>query len=200
MSFKIVEEFEKEIAKFFGSPYAIAVDSCTHGIELCLRYQNIKKISVPKRTYISIPFLANKMNIDLEWRDEVWTNYYTVNNTKKPIYDAAVMWEKGSYLFGSMMCLSFQFQKHLSLGRGGVILLDNKEDMIELKKMSYDGRSPNIPWREQNIDTFGYHYYMTPETAQLGLDKLDDAINSTPKQWVVTDWPDLTQMDIFKQK
>jgi dTDP-4-amino-4,6-dideoxygalactose transaminase len=197
MSFETVSKFEKSIAKFFGSPYAIAVDSCTHGIELCLRYQNIKKISVPKRTYISVPFLANKMNIDLEWRDEVWSNYYKVNDTMKPIYDAAVMWEKDSYLFGSMMCLSFQFQKHLSLGRGGAILLDNKEDMIELKKMSYDGRLPNAPWREQDIDTFGYHYYMTPETAQLGLDKLDDAINSTPKQWVVTDWPDLTKMKVF---
>jgi dTDP-4-amino-4,6-dideoxygalactose transaminase len=197
MSFETVSKFEKSIAKFFGSPYAIAVDSCTHGIELCLRYQNIKKISVPKRTYISVPFLANKMNIDLEWRDEVWSNYYKVNDTMKPIYDAAVMWEKDSYLFGSMMCLSFQFQKHLSLGRGGVILLDNKEDMIELKKMSYDGRLPSTPWREQDIDTFGYHYYMTPETAQLGLDKLDDAINNVPKQWVVTDWPDLTKMKVF---
>jgi hypothetical protein len=103
MSFETVSKFEKSIAKFFGSPYAIAVDSCTHGIELCLRYQNIKKISVPKRTYISVPFLANKMNIDLEWRDEVWSNYYKVNDTMKPIYDAAVMWEKDSYLFGSMM-------------------------------------------------------------------------------------------------
>jgi dTDP-4-amino-4,6-dideoxygalactose transaminase len=197
MSFETVSKFEKSIAKFFGSPYAIAVDSCTHGIELCLRYQNIKKISVPKRTYISVPFLANKMNIDLEWRDEVWSNYYKVNDTMKPIYDAAVMWEKDFYLFGFMMCLSFQFQKHLSLGRGGVILLDNKEDMIELKKMSYDGRLPSTPWREQDIDTFGYHYYMTPETAQLGLDKLDDAINNVPKQWVVTDWPDLTKMKVF---
>ena len=34
----------------------------------------------------------------------------------------------------------------------------------ELKKMSYDGRLPNIPWREQNIPSAGYHYYMTPET------------------------------------
>jgi hypothetical protein len=38
---------------------------------------------------------------------------------------------------------------------------------------------------------------MTPETAQLGLDKLDDAINNVPKQWVVTDWPDLTKMKVF---
>ena len=30
-------------------------------------------------------------------------------------------------------------------------LLDNEEDYINLKKMSYDGRLPNIPWRDQHI-------------------------------------------------
>ena len=39
MSFDIVSEFESKIAEFFGSPYAISVDSCTHGLELCLRYK-----------------------------------------------------------------------------------------------------------------------------------------------------------------
>ena len=97
-----------------------------------------------------------------------------------------------------MMCLSFQRQKHLNLGRGGIILLNNKEDALTLKKMSYDGRLPNIPWREQNIDCIGYHYYMTPETASLGIEKLNKAIDAQPKKWVVTDWPDLTQMEIFK--
>jgi hypothetical protein len=67
-----------------------------------------------------------------------------------------------------------------------------------LKKMSYDGRLPDVPWREQNIDTMGYHYYMTPETAELGLQKLSAAIEATPKQWTISDWPDLTQMEIFK--
>jgi hypothetical protein len=65
--------------------------------------------------------------------------------------------------------------------------------------MSYDGRLPNIPWREQNIDTIGYHYYMTPETAQMGLDKLSTAITTQPRQWDVNDWPDLTKMEIFKK-
>jgi dTDP-4-amino-4,6-dideoxygalactose transaminase len=97
------------------------------------------------------------------------------------------------------MCLSFQYQKHLSLGRGGLILTDNKDAATQLKKMSYDGRLPNIPWRDQNIETIGYHYYMTPETARLGLEKLDNAINTQPKKWSVTDWPDLTEMDIFKK-
>lgn len=198
MSFETVTEFENKIAEFFGAPYAIAVDSCTHGIELCLRHTNEKKISIPNRTYLSVPMLANKMGLELEWRDEEWEDYYTLNYGNKRIIDAAVLWKKDSYQPNTFMCLSFQYQKHLSLGRGGIILCDNEEDAIQLKKMSYDGRIPNTPWRDQDIDTFGYHYYMTPETARLGLDKLDEAIKSEPRKWVYNDWPDLTQMKIFK--
>jgi dTDP-4-amino-4,6-dideoxygalactose transaminase len=132
VDFTIVEEFEKQIAAFFGAPYAIAVDCCTHAIELCLRDQEV------------------------------------------------------------------QFRKHLSLGRGGMILTNDREAAIRLKKMSYDGRLPNIPWREQDISSVGYHYYMTPETAQLGLEKLPSAIETQPEKWIISDWPDLTQMEIFK--
>jgi dTDP-4-amino-4,6-dideoxygalactose transaminase len=198
MSFDIVTKFENRIAEFFGSKYAIAVDSCTHGIELALRYQNEKKISVPKRTYLSVPFLAEKLNIEREWRDDDWEDYYWLNYSDKKIIDAAVLWKKNSYIDNTFMCVSFQYQKHLSLGRGGVILLDNENDAHILKKMSYDGRLPNIPWRDQNIDCIGYHYYMTPETAQLGLDKLDEAILTEPRKWKTTDWLDLTKMEIFK--
>ncbi len=193
--FEVVQKFEKEIADFFGAPYAVAVDSCTHGIELALRYTKEEQILVPKRTYLSIPFLANKMGLDLFWKDEEWVNYYYLTHN---IIDAAVLWKKDSYIPNTFMGISFQYQKHLSLGRGGILLMDNEEAAIQIKKMSYDGRLPNIPWRDQNVNTFGYHYYMTPETAQLGLDKLPQAIVTEPRQWVVTDWPDLTEMDVFK--
>jgi dTDP-4-amino-4,6-dideoxygalactose transaminase len=193
MSFEIIKQFENEIAKFFGSPYAIAVDSCTHGIELCLRYAKETKINVPKRTYLSVPFLAEKLGIEREWRDEEWEDYYTVNYGEKRIIDAAVLWRKNSYIPNTFMCISFQYQKHLSLGRGGVILLDNENDFINLKKMSYDGRLPNIPWREQDIECIGCHYYMTPETAQMGLDKLETAINTNTKKWVVTEFNMIAQ-------
>lgn len=96
------------------------------------------------------------------------------------------------------MGISFQYQKHLSLGRGGALLLDNEEAYFQIKKMSYDGRIPNTPWRDQDIDTFGLHYYMTPETAQNGVNKFQEAIETPPRQWVVSDWPDLTEMKIFK--
>ena len=195
MSFQVIADFEKEIASFFGAPYAVAVDCCTHGLELCLRHNKVKKIKVPKNTYLSVPMLADKLNIELEWKDEKWQNYYYLTDN---IIDAAVLWEKDSYVPNTYMCISFQFRKHLSLGRGGIILFDNKEDFDVLKKMSYDGRSPDESWSTQNIKTIGYHYYMTPETAQLGLKKLPSAINTKPKVWVYTDWPDLTTMDVFR--
>ena len=180
MSFDVVRDFEKAIAKFYGAPHAVAVDSCTHSIELCLRYKNVKKIILPRRTYLSIAFLAQKIGIDLEWKDENWVNYYYLGGTN--IIDAAVLWKKDSYISGTLMCLSFQYQKHLSLGRGGMILTDDNKAREDLKRMSYDGRDPNIPWRDQNISMLGYHYYMTPETAQLGLDKLPEAIKTEPKK------------------
>ena len=197
MSFQVIADFEKEVAKFFDAPYAVAVDCCTHGLELCLRYKKAKKIIVPNRTYLSVPMLADKLNIEMEWYDKKWQDYYYITDD---IIDAAVFWEEGGYIPNTYMCVSFQFRKHLSLGRGGIILFDKEEDFDALKRMSYDGRSPDESWSVQNIKTIGYHYYMTPETAELGLKKLPAAIETPPKQWVYTDWPDLTEMDVFKNE
>ena len=197
MSFQVIADFEKEVAKFFDAPYAVAVDCCTHGLELCLRYKKAKKIIVPNRTYLSVPMLADKLNIEMEWYDKKWQDYYYITDD---IIDAAVFWEEGGYIPNTYMCVSFQFRKHLSLGRGVIILFDKEEDFDILKRMSYDGRSPDESWSVQNIKTIGYHYYMTPETAELGLKKLPAAIETPPKKWVYTDWPDLTEMDVFKNE
>jgi hypothetical protein len=139
--------------------------------------------------------LSIKLGIQLNWKDEDWLDYYYLTEN---IIDAAVLWKKDSYIPNTLMCVSFQFKKHLSLGRGGVILLDNERDAIELKKMSYDGREPDSPWASQDISSMGYHYYMTPETANIGLEKLPLAITTQPKQWTINDWPDLTKMKIFR--
>jgi len=193
---KAVEDFENAIAEFYGAPYAVAVDCCTHGIELCLRNSGSNDITIPTRTYVSVPMTAEKLNLRWSWREEDWSEYYQIGNTN--IMDAAVLWRENSYVPDTFMCLSFQFQKHLSLGRGGMILTDDVDAAKKLKKMSYDGREPNVPWREQNIDTMGYHYYMTPETAEIGINKLQKAIKTEPREWTVQDWPDLRDMEIFK--
>ena len=111
MNFEVVSTFENKISEFFGASYAVAVDSCTHGLELCLRHTNETKINVPKRTYLSVPFLAEKIGLKREWRDDDWEKYYTINYGDKRIIDAAVLWEKNSYIPNTFMCISFQYQK-----------------------------------------------------------------------------------------
>ena len=195
MSFDVVEQFEQKIAEFYGAPYAVAVDCCTHAVELCLRYKNVQKTSVPKHTYLSIPMTLEKLGLTWKFNDEEWIDYYKLEDTN--IIDAAVLWKPSSYIPKTLMCLSFQYKKHLSLGRGGAILCNNKNGYIILKKMSYDGRLPDIPWKHQNVNILGYHYYMTPETAQLGLDKLLDTIKKEPIIWNWKNYPDLSKMDVF---
>lgn len=196
--FRTVTDFENSIAEFYNAPYAVAVDCCTHAIELSLIYNQVKRTACPSRTYISIPFTLEKLKLQWNFIDQSWQDYYALHGTN--IVDAAVYWKKDGYISGTMMCLSFQFKKHLSLGRGGAILVDNATDYNELKKLSYDGRAADIPWSDQNINSVGYHYYMTPETAQLGLDKLDRAIASIPTVKSYQDYPNLRIMDVFKDK
>jgi dTDP-4-amino-4,6-dideoxygalactose transaminase len=196
MSFSSVERFENEIAEFFGSRYAVAVDSCTHGIEISLNHIKATKVTIPVRTYLSIPFMIMRMGLKWHWDENHWQDYYQFGDA--PVFDAAVLWRENSYISGTFMSLSFQYQKHLSLGRGGMVLVDDKHAYNSLIKLSYDGRMRNIPWRDQNISSVGYHYYMTPEIAMLGLEKLPDAKNTVPRIWKYEDWPDLREMDVFK--
>jgi hypothetical protein len=39
---------------------------------------------------------------------------------------------------------------------------------------------------------------MTPETAELGLQKLPAAIATEPRRWDISDYPDLRNMEVFK--
>jgi dTDP-4-amino-4,6-dideoxygalactose transaminase len=194
MSFELVNAFENKISEFYNSPFCVTTDCCTHALELCLKLNDTKTAVSPYYTYISIPFTFEKLGLEWQFENNSWHDFYYVTDH---IIDAAVYWKKNGYIPNTYMCLSFQYKKHLGLGRGGAILLDNEEDYLELKKMSYDGRLPDIPWAKQNIDTVGYHYYMTPETAELGLKKMPAAIATDPRRWSYHDYPDLSKMEIF---
>jgi dTDP-4-amino-4,6-dideoxygalactose transaminase len=194
--FKTIDDFEKIIADWFGAKYAVATDSCTHAIELCFILKKIKFTSCPINTYVSVPMTLKKLNIEWQWKVERWHDYYNFDNTN--IIDSAVLWRKNSYIPQTMMCLSFQYKKHLSLGRGGMILLDNEQEYTSLIKMAHDGRIRGESWVNQNIDTMGYHYYMTPETAQEGIKKFNVVKDQIPNNWSYENYPDLSKMELFK--
>ena len=121
--FETVKEFEKRIAEYYNAPFAVATDSCTHSIELCLRYLKPNHVKIPTRTYISIPFTLMKLNIDWEFVDASWNEEYVLGGTR--IIDGAVSFKRNSYMPNTYKCLSFQHKKMLSLGRGGAILCPN---------------------------------------------------------------------------
>ena len=192
MSFNTVTQFESALAEWWGAPYCVATDCCTHAVEISLIHRGVTHAVSPTHTYISIPFTLDKLNINWVFSPAKWTNYYTV---AEDITDSAVYWQPGGYL-GGLQCLSFQFKKPLNLGRGGAILCDNKQDYIALKRLAYDGRYGDvIPWAEQIITRPGYHYYMTPETAALGLERLPHAV--AKKTWSWEDYPDLSLQPVF---
>lgn len=210
MSFNSIHLFEQEIASFFGAPYAVATDCCTHALELCLEVTKPKStivpICVPKHTYLSVPMMVDrhsKLNpsiyrgVPWDFVDNNWVEFYHLTHS---IIDAAVLWRRNSFIPGKFMCLSFQFKKHLSLGRGGMILFDDHRYVDRLQRLTYDGRNRNVPWVEQTISEPGFHYYMTPEIAEQGLNKLDIAIatSNKAKVWTWRDYPDISIQPIFK--
>ena len=67
----IVEAFENKVAKYAGSKYAVATDSCTNSLFLCLKYLKAEgKISIPKKTYISVPQTIIHAGCDVEFVDK----------------------------------------------------------------------------------------------------------------------------------
>ncbi|SVD69861.1 uncharacterized protein METZ01_LOCUS422715, partial [marine metagenome] len=51
----MIQEFEEKLAQYTQAPYTIMTDCCTHALELCLRYEQIKTTEFTAYTYISIP-------------------------------------------------------------------------------------------------------------------------------------------------
>jgi dTDP-4-amino-4,6-dideoxygalactose transaminase len=192
--FNKIKQFEDALAEFTGAPYAIMTDCCTHAIELCLRYRNVKNTRFTAYTYLSIPMTMHKLGIKYELLDEQWTGEYPFQYTN--IWDSARRLEQNMYRAGTMQCLSFGHTKPLHIGRGGAILLDDKEAYDAIICMRYDGRDLNIsPWQEQKEFRVGYHYKPTPEEALQGLSLLHGLKEYCPPPKFVQ-YPDLRTITI----
>jgi len=194
MSFDKIIQFEQALAEFTGAPYAIMTDCCTHAIELCLRWEKPNGCYFPAYTYLSIPMTMHKLGIPYILEDKQWTGEYRFRNTR--IWDSARRLEKNMYRLGMMQCLSFGHGKPLQIGRGGAILLDDKEAYDTILMQRYDGRDLNtIPWESQQAFRVGYHYKPTLEEAALGLVLLEGVKVNNPIP-IHVDYPDLRNITI----
>jgi dTDP-4-amino-4,6-dideoxygalactose transaminase len=195
--FDKIFEFERELAEFAGAPYAVMTDCCTHAIELCLRYDQVKTLRMTPYTYLSIPMLMHKLGIEYKYLDhewQRWTGEYPFLDTR--VWDSARRLERHMYRSGTMQCLSFGHDKPLQIGRGGAIILDDKAAYDTIICMRYDGRDLTIsPWVDQKVFSVGYHYKPTIEEAVQGLALLEKLKEHCPPPKEVL-YPDLRTIAI----
>ena len=207
--YKVVSDFEKEVANYTGCKHAIAVDNCTNAIFLCAKYLKIDSVIMPSRTYPSVPCAVinagGKVSFDdFEWRDQ---GFYRL--TPYPIYDAAHLFQKDMYkkinipLCGgdkeiyphAFVCISFSATKPINIGKGGMILTDDDESVNWFKQARYCGRHEK-PLMEDSFEMIGWNMYMTPEQAARGLLLMND--RGGLKQMPIPEYPDLSKFEAYK--
>jgi len=199
--FDLVHEFESQIAEYTGAPYATATDCCSHAIYLSLYYYkqqtpDLNYISLPKNTYVSVAMQALHLDLDVNFIDKVWSGCYNIGNTN--IVDSAARLYRNCYQSGTSQCLSFQFKKILSTVRGGMILTDDKNFYNWCQRAVHDGRDMSVPYEDDNITFAGWHYFMTPETAELGLSRLQVLSDNNADCAGSHTYPDISYVKDFK--
>lgn len=165
-AYNIVENFEKAIAEYAGAKYGVAVDSCCNAIFLCLKYLAPQRVSIPVFTYPGVACAVKNSGAELYFDTKEWEGSYMFGAVS--ICDSALRFKKDMYIKDTYYCLSFHAKKHLPIGRGGMILTDDKNAYEWFKKARFDGRN-TVPLYEDKIDMIGYNMYLTPEQAARGL-------------------------------
>lgn len=191
--FKIVAQFEEAVAEYTGAPFAVAVDSCTNAIFLSCKYLNVEEVTIPARTYVSVPNSIIHAGGTIRFRDYEWQGIYQLE--PYPIWDCAKRFTPEMYQPGRMMCISFQASKILGIGKGGMILTDDLDAYLWLKKARFNGRS-EVPLVEDSYDSLGWNMYMTPEQAARGLWNLHYLDEHNADQ-PCDDFADLSQFPVF---
>lgn len=197
--FKIVRMFEEEIAEYAGSKYAVSVDSCTNALFLCCKYLDVKEVTIPCKTYLSVPMsvIHSGAKVVFDKTPEVnhWNGIYQLK--PYPIYDSAKRLTSNMYIKDSFMCLSFHIKKQIPIGKGGMILTDDAEAVDWFKKARYEGRS-EVYYKEDNVKTLGWNMYMTPQQAASGLALFQNYPEHNIDLEEKNGYRDLTEFDVFK--
>ena len=191
-----ITEFENKLAEFTGAPYVVATDCCTHAIEMCMRYDAVKKVkSLTCHTYLSVPMTLVKLGIKFKYNDSHWLGEYNFEGTR--IWDSARLLHPKMYRQGQLQCLSFGNGKPLDNKRGGAILCGTAKEYSTLKQMGYDGRDLQYKkWIDQKEYIVGYHYNMAVEHAIQCSNLLNEYIKRDSYLPHIVDYPDCRSIKI----
>ena len=204
----VVEMFEQEVSDFAGCKYGIAVDNSTNGIFLCLKYlwkeyygmrQFPKEITIPSRTYCSVPMTIMNAGYRVKFEDVEWSGVYQLKPVS--IYDGATRWTEGMYEAGDgYQIVSFQLKKRIPIGKGGMILTNDKDAVEWFKMIRYEGRHNEVPYTEDEFGLIGYNMYMTPEDAARGLILMKHTPKENEDSGGSHNCIDLSIQNVFKNK
>ena len=196
--FNSVRNFEKALAEYSGSKYAVAVDSCTSALLLACAYLKVDEVTIPKRTYPSVPCSIIHAGGSVRFEDVEWSGIYQLK--PYPIYDGAKRFRRNMYIPGSLHCLSFHIKKLLPIGRGGAILTDDIKAVEWLKVASFDGRHPNVPLAEDRFDMLGLECVYGTGTGRKRLLLLSMMPDENEDQSEDPPYPDLSEFEIYTKR
>lgn len=186
-AYKVVSDFEEKMANFVGSKYAIAVDSCTNAIFLCCKYLGVKDVTIPSKTYVSVPCSIIHAGGRVKFEDVFWVGSYQLK--PYPIYDSACRISRNMFIPNSFSCISFSANKIINIGKGGMIFTDDEKALKWFKLARYEGREEVPLMSQEEFNFVGWNMYMTPEQAARGM-ILSDYIKD--ENYIFPIYPDLS--------
>jgi len=193
----MTKELEKQLCEYTGAKYCVVVNSGTSAITLSCVIHNVDEAEVPINTYISVPFAiihggGKPKFVDLEWEGMYQFKPY-------PIWDCALRLKRGMYIPKTHMILSFSTRKHLPVGSGGAILLDNEEEYNRLKRLRYNGRPETTYHDTDDITEIGFNMTLHPSLSMIALEMLKVYPDNPPDKPVSMNGLDLTKFTVFKK-
>lgn len=206
--FKVVRDFERAVAEYAGSRYAVSVNSCTNALFLCMKYRQHKnctpehnKVYIPKFTYLSVPMQIIHAGFKPHFLDNDWQHKGFYELWPLNVYDSARLFTSSMFTanFNSsaLVCCSHHWNKTLGIQQGGTILTNDLYAAEWLRKARFDGRTEGAHPTVDRELMVGWHMYMSPEVAAEGLVRLHHLkADNPPMPW--DNYPDLSGLEIFK--
>ena len=205
---KVTELFEQAVARYAGSRYAVAVNSCTMAIALALAWHIWGRhglrgpsgralrpfVSLPRPGYVSVPQAIIHAGGCPTYRDEEWRGEYQL--LPYPVWDSARFFTSKMRRARQHQCVSFHASKILGLEQGGAILHNDLNADRWYRRARFDGRTPGVAPKDDDFTFVGWHCYMNPSTAAQGILRLYSLpLHNAPLP--NDDYPDLSKIACF---
>lgn len=160
---------------------------------LCCKYLKIDSVTIPKHTFIAVPEAIINAGGKPIFVDETWSGAYQLK--PYPIWDSACRLTNNMFT-GGYWCISFQYRKHIPIGKGGMILTNDSIAAEWFRRARFHGRLGNKPIELDPPTIIGWNMYMTPEQASRGIILMNEL--PSKNEDLKFEYPDLSNFECYK--